>query len=220
MSKPARERGQLLYVPDIALANERPLANGRQRLLTLRQLSDSVIYATSIHPTHTEARGMFRKVEDFQKAWKYEAEMTGKVLTTLTDASLGQKVTPDGRTLGFLGWHLTLTLGEMLGHVGLKIDAPEQDAECPSSAAEIAAAYEKAAKSVAEEVNANWTDEALLQEDNMYGETWSRGLTLFYFIAHQAHHRGQMTVLMRQAGLLVPGIYGPAREEWAAMGAP
>ena len=32
--------------------------------------------------------------------------------------------------------------------------------------------------------------------------------------------RGQMTVLMRQAVLAVPGIYGPAEEEWAAMGLP
>jgi hypothetical protein len=29
-----------------------------------------------------------------------------------------------------------------------------------------------------------------------------------------------MTVLMRQAGLKVPGVYGPAREEWAAYGMP
>ena len=27
-----------------------------------------------------------------------------------------------------------------------------------------------------------------------------------------------MTVLMRQAGLKVPGVYGPAREEWAEFG--
>lgn len=27
-----------------------------------------------------------------------------------------------------------------------------------------------------------------------------------------------MTVLMRQAGLTVPGIYGPAKEEWATFG--
>ena len=27
-----------------------------------------------------------------------------------------------------------------------------------------------------------------------------------------------MTVLMRQAGLRVPGIYGPAREDWSGMG--
>ncbi len=53
--------------------------------------------------------------------------MTGKVLNTLTDASLSQKVYEDGRSLGFLGWHLTQTLGEMLGLVGLKIDAPGFD---------------------------------------------------------------------------------------------
>ncbi|HEV8593851.1 MAG TPA: DinB family protein [Pyrinomonadaceae bacterium] len=163
---------------------------------------------------------MLRKIDDFQKDWAYEAEMTGKVLNTLTDESLGQTVTPDGRSLGFLGWHLTQTLGEMLANVGLKVDAPGFDLECPTKAADIAAAYEKAAKSVTDEINTNWTDETLLQKDSMYGETWERGLTLFYLIAHQAHHRGQMTVLMRQAGLPVPGVYGPSKEEWAAMGAP
>lgn len=163
---------------------------------------------------------MFRKIEDFQKAWAYEAEMTGKVLGNLTDSSLGQQVTPDGRNLGFLAWHLTLTLGEMLALVGLKIDAPAMEQQCPAEASAIALAYERAAKSVADEVGASWNDETLLQEDEMYGETWSRGMTLFYLIAHQTHHRGQITVLMRQAGLPVPGVYGPSKEEWAAMGAP
>jgi len=163
---------------------------------------------------------MIRRIDDFQKDWTYEGESTGKVFSALSDESLSQKVTSEGRSLGFLGWHLTQTLGEMLGLVGLKIDAPGFDQECPTNAADIAAAYEKAAKSVGEQIGANWTDETLLEEDNMYGETWARGLTLFYLIAHQAHHRGQMTVLMRQAGLTVPGVYGPAKEEWAAMGAP
>ena len=52
----------------------------------------------------------------------------------------------------------------------------------------------------------------------MYGQKWKRGVTLGILITHQIHHRAQMTVLMRQAGLKVPGIYGPAYEEWAAMG--
>ncbi|MEQ1644406.1 MAG: DinB family protein [Pyrinomonadaceae bacterium] len=163
---------------------------------------------------------MFRNIEDFRTAWDYEAEMTGKVLLNLTDESLDTKVYDDGRALGYLGWHLTITLGEMLGKVGLTIDAPAEDAECPTSAAEIAGLYGIAAKSVGDEVSKNWTAETLLIEDDMYGETWSRGMTLFYLIAHQTHHRGQMTVLMRQAGLRVPGIYGPAKEEWAAFGAP
>jgi uncharacterized damage-inducible protein DinB len=163
---------------------------------------------------------MLRRIEDFQKDWHYEAEATEKILRALTDGSLGQKVTPDGRSLGFIGWHLVQTLGEMMGLTGLKIDGPDPERQCPTSAAEIADEYARAARSVGDEVAANWSDETLLQEDNMYGETWARGLTLFYLIAHQAHHRGQMTVLMRQAGLKVPGVYGPAREEWAAMGAP
>jgi uncharacterized damage-inducible protein DinB len=52
----------------------------------------------------------------------------------------------------------------------------------------------------------------------MYGQRWKRGFTLTALVEHQIHHRGQMTVLMRQAGLRVPGIYGPAREDWASMG--
>lgn len=163
---------------------------------------------------------MLRTIDDFKKDWLYEAESTQKIIDALTDASLSQKVTPEGRSLGFLAWHLTQTLGEMLGHTGLKIDAPGFDVECPSSAAEIAAAYRTAADSVTQVVTANWTDTTLLEEDNMYGETWARGLTLFYLIAHQAHHRGQMTVLMRQAGLTVPGVYGPSKEEWEAHGMP
>lgn len=163
---------------------------------------------------------MFRKIKDFQRAWEYEIEMTGKVLERLTDDSLGHKVTDDGRTLGFLAWHVTQTLNEMLGHVGLKIDGPGPEDNQAKTAGEIATGFEKAARSVSDEVSKNWTDETLLEKDEMYGEIWARGVTLFYLIAHQAHHRGQMTVLMRQAGLTVPGVYGPAKEEWAAMGAP
>ena len=113
-----------------------------------------------------------------------------------------------------------LTLGEMPGHVGLRITAPAEDAACPESAIEIASAFEKAARSVGVEVGKNWTDETLLEVDDMYGEKWARGMTLYSLVLHQAHHRGQMTVLMRQAGLVVPGVYGPAKEEWAAIGLP
>jgi uncharacterized damage-inducible protein DinB len=161
---------------------------------------------------------MYRKIEDFQRDWTYEAEQTVKLFRNLTDKSLSQKITEDGRSLGFLAWHLTLTLGEMPGHVGLKIDAPSLEAAVPGSANEIVSAFETAANSVKEVVGKEWTDEDLETEDAMYGETWKRGQTLLYLMLHQAHHRGQITVLMRQAGLPIVGIYGPAKEEWAAMG--
>jgi uncharacterized damage-inducible protein DinB len=163
---------------------------------------------------------MFRTIEDFQSHWAYEVDITDKMLRNLTDASLEQRVTPDGRNLGFLAWHIAVTPGEMLAQVGLNLDGPSHEAPAPSTAAEIATAYETAANSTVEQVAGNWTDETLLQSDEMYGETWTRGQTLFYMTLHQTHHRGQLTVLMRQAGLAVPGAYGPAREEWAAMGVP
>jgi len=45
-----------------------------------------------------------------------------------------------------------------------------------------------------------------------------KAVTLDLLIKHIIHHRGQMTVLMRQAGLNVPGVYGPSRDEWSQMG--
>ena len=161
---------------------------------------------------------MYRKIEDFQKFWAYEAEQTAKLFENLTDESLNRKITEDGRSLGFLAWHVALTLGEMLGKVGLTVDCPAEETEPPPSAREIAETYKKAAQSVGEEIAKNWSDETLEIEDEMYGMTWTRGTTLNLLINHQAHHRGQITVLMRQAGVPIVGVYGPAKEEWEAMG--
>src|SRR6185295_14858041 len=104
-----------------------------------------------------------------------------------------------------------------MGRVGLKLAGPAEHAPLPGTAAAIVAGYEAAAASLVPAIRKTWTDETLQLTDEMYGDTWKRGLTLTVLITHQTHHRGQMTVLMRQAGLTVPGIYGPAREEWAGM---
>lgn len=163
---------------------------------------------------------MYRKIDDFLGAWAYETEVTLKVFSHLTDASLGQRVTEEGRTLGRIAWHIVQTLPEMGGRMGLRILGPGEDEPVPSAAREIAAGFEKAAESLASEVRARWSDEELEVEDDMYGETWARGQTLGALVGHQTHHRGQVTVLMRQAGLPVPGVYGPSKEEWAAYGMP
>jgi uncharacterized damage-inducible protein DinB len=162
---------------------------------------------------------MFRRVADFQKAWAQETESTLKLLRALSDASLAQAVGTDHRTLGRVAWHVATSPGEMLERTGLAMGGPPHETPPPSTAAPIVAAYEAAAGAVARGVG-GWTDAGLEVEDEMYGERWSRGFTLQALIVHQAHHRGQMTVLMRQAGLAVPGVYGPAREEWTAYGMP
>jgi uncharacterized damage-inducible protein DinB len=163
---------------------------------------------------------MFRTIAEFTGAWQYESANTLKVMQAMTDASLGQKVNAEGRSLGRLAWHVVQTLGEMGGHAGLAVEAANEHTPQPASAAAVAEAYQVGAAAVDKAVTSAWKDADLPGEIDMYGEKWTRAMTLRAIIQHEVHHRGQMTVLMRQAGLKVPGIYGPAREEWAAYGMP
>ena len=87
----------------------------------------------------------------------------------------------------------------------------------PVSAARIADAYEKAARSLSAQASANLKDGQLPSEISYFGMSLPMARVLDSLIRHQIHHRAQMTVLMRQAGLVPPGVYGPSREESAAM---
>lgn len=161
---------------------------------------------------------MFRRIDDFAEAWEVERKGTLRILRSLTDESLSQAIVPGGRTLGFLAWHLATSIPEMLGRTGLEPAGPTESDAVPASAATMADEYERASASVIPDIRSRWTDDTLTETVDMYGKQWTRGLTLEILIRHEAHHRGQMTVLMRQAGLLVHGVYGPSREEWVAMG--
>jgi uncharacterized damage-inducible protein DinB len=160
---------------------------------------------------------MIRSIADFQEEWKSTSDATRKAYEKLTDESLAQSVSPQDRTLGRIAWHLAQTLGELPAKLGLKVDAPDEHLPVPSSAATIRDAYDRAATSFGNEV-AKWSDSDLEKVYDMYGQKWPAGLALRIAIQHEVHHRGQMTVLMRQAGLTVPGMMGPAREDWAQWG--
>lgn len=161
---------------------------------------------------------MFTRIEDFLKDWAQESALTLKIMQALTDASLSQAPSKDDRSLGRVAWHIVTSIPEMLERTGLPVKSVAAGAPMPRTAAEMAAAYSKVAEEAARAVHDNWTDDTLAIEDNMFGMMWPRGVTLEILIRHEIHHRAQITVLMRLAGLKVPGIYGPAREEWAARG--
>jgi len=161
---------------------------------------------------------MYHTIEEFINDWKNEAGLTQKVLDTLTDESLNQQVTTEDRTLGRIAWHIVTSLDEMITRTGLTFEAAKHDTPVPSLAKVIADSYRTSSENMLAAIKEHWTDASLNEMDDMYGEQWPKGLTLSVIISHQTHHRGQMTVLMRQAGLKVPGVYGPAREEWSAFG--
>ncbi len=160
---------------------------------------------------------MFTSVDSFVKTWEAHSGRTAKVLEALTDASLKQEITPGHRNLGRIAWHVVTTVAEMPSHLGLKLEGPAHTEPVPAKAADIVKGYKTLAASLTKQVK-GWQDSDMEIEDNLYGEMWKRGMTLKILIDHEIHHVGQMTVLMRQAGLAVPGIYGPSKEEWSHYG--
>ncbi len=52
---------------------------------------------------------MFRKVDDFLKAYDSNVERTTKVLGALDDAALGQAMADGYRTSGEIAWHIVRT---------------------------------------------------------------------------------------------------------------
>ncbi|MEK3900091.1 DinB family protein [Paenibacillus sp. FSL R7-0179] len=160
---------------------------------------------------------MFTKIEDFAAEWTNEAELTAAVMDALTDDSLGQEVIEGRRMLGQIAWHLVRSLHFMTA-LGLAFEAPSGGEEAPNSAAFIASEYRRISKNLLNAVQTQWNDESLRESVMIQEEAWLNGGSLRYTIMHQAHHRGQMTVLMRQAGLRVPDVYGPTYDTWVEKG--
>ena len=161
---------------------------------------------------------MYVTISDFIKEWNREAMLTQNVLNGLTDESLKQQVYPEGRTLGRIAWHLTTNIPDYLSHFGFKIDGIENAESAPTSAKEIAETFQEVSSHAAQIIEQQWTDKSLEQIQEAFGRQESNSQILMGLIKHIVHHRGQITVLMRQAGLKPFGVYGPPKEDWIHLG--
>ncbi|NRG46045.1 DinB family protein [Bacillus sp. CRN 9] len=161
---------------------------------------------------------MFITIDHFLKSWEYEAGVTHKLLSNLTDDSLKQEITTENWTLGRLAWHTVASIRIILSNTNLAFDAPSKDWPVPDTAQFIVDSYQQASTSFIQSLKTQWIDRNLEERINFLGQDIPIGTLLLFLIQHQNHHRGQMTVLMRQSGLTVPGIYGPSKEEWAKFG--
>lgn len=164
---------------------------------------------------------MFRRIDDFVTIWTEELKKTRDVLARVPASSLRTPGLPH-RDLGRLGWHLLETCVELPSHLGLTVPGPKIAngfiAEAiPEDPAAIDAAYAVSATALAELVK-GWNDAELEVGVEMYGESWTKGYALFALVVHQAHHRGQMALLLRQAGVQPTDVYGPTQEGWAKYG--
>lgn len=163
---------------------------------------------------------MYHTLKEFTDEYKMESQSTLKLLNVLTTDSLYKTVDGKVRSIGRLSYHIAHTIAEMMSKTGLDItcDIKNPAEDTSITAEQIVSAYQNAVNQFLAEIETKWTDASLQQTNNMYGQDWSVALTLSILLKHEIHHRGQLTVLMRLAGLVVPGVYGPSAEEWEQYG--
>jgi uncharacterized damage-inducible protein DinB len=152
---------------------------------------------------------MYATIKEYVDDWNKESATTLKVLKALTDKSLDFPSWVHGKNLGELAWHVNESLTYSSGSLGFKVT---KIGKAPEKATAIVATYKELAETEKKNLE-QWSDEQLKDIIPVWGRQLSRSAALDAKIRHEIHHRGQLTLLMRMAGLKVPGVYGPSFEE-------
>ena len=125
---------------------------------------------------------------------------------------------PKARTLGDLALHVATVPGgvaELVASHRLRLQVPKFADPSPSSAAELIPALDqsiaKAKKALGGmddvAVMATWR---LMQGDRELFAVPRVALLRSIMLNHWYHHRGQLTVYLRELGVPIPSIYGPS----------
>lgn len=161
---------------------------------------------------------MYRRIKDFIADWKEQDGMSVRVLDAIPDEAKSKKVHEHVRELDALWWHIIQVIDSIGQQTGILHKEIDFAAPVPATMSEIKAAYLQSSKDLIEAIQQNWTEEDLNKEFTVFGRKFNGSTILSILVGHTTHHRSQMTVTMRLLGLRVPGLFGPAREDWEAMG--
>jgi uncharacterized damage-inducible protein DinB len=156
---------------------------------------------------------MYHDVKEFLQQYGWESDTTARVFAALTDESLSHSKAPGHPTLGDIAWHIATAPSYMLNQTGYSMTPYEFNTPADLSAKKIQDTYADTVSAVKEQ-SAGKSAEDLQTVFNVFGTyDWPLAMMLSALCSHEIHHRGQVSVLMRQAGLVVPSIYGPNYEE-------
>jgi len=160
------------------------------------------------------------ELERFLTTWNREAESTLKLLRALPASQYDFRPDTGGRSLGELAWHLAegdayMSLGIENGRFGMEPKPP--NIERPRTVEALAPGYERVHQEAVARIR-KLTPEDLDRTVPFFGGSLAiREILWDMIISHGIHHRGQLTLMCRLAGGQAPGLYGPNREEVAAM---
>ena len=157
----------------------------------------------------------------FLRTWDAEAAKAIQLMKALPADKYDFRPDPGGRSLGELSWHLaevdaymSLCVEQGAFPMGAKPPGLERPLQVDALAPGFERVHREARARVAKLKPAD-LDKPVNFAD---GGNW-RGSDVLWkmLLYHFIHHRGQLALMCRMAGGVSPGMYGPNREEWAAV---
>jgi uncharacterized damage-inducible protein DinB len=160
------------------------------------------------------------ELDIFLEAWQREAEKTLKLLRALPATQYDFRPDAGGRSLGELAWHLA----EADAYPSFIIETGQFNIEMkppnltrPRKVEALAPGYELVHQEAVARIRKLKPEDLDRPTPFFMGPTAIRELLWNAMLAHGIHHRGQLSLMCRLAGGQVPALYGPNREETAAM---
>ena len=160
------------------------------------------------------------ELDRFRAVWDMEAQLTTRLLEALPTTQYDFRVDPGYRSLGEMAWHLSEIEGYTsygISKGGVTFQEAPPNIKRPREVELLAPGYrrvhEEAVARLADMTEAQLDQEMQFADRRLAGRDRRGGAILMHLI----HHRGQLSLMCRLAGGTPPGIYGPNREEMAAM---
>lgn len=155
--------------------------------------------------------------EIFTNIWEREAKTTARVMRAFPAENLDFKPHERSRSIRDLAWQCVIderVIEKILEGVSDLRSVPPNPAP-PETMEEIAVAYEAAHHAAAEKLRQSETEFSKTVTVTMRGGSieLEQAETIWSNLLDQVHHRGQLTVYLRQAGGKVPSIYGASGDE-------
>jgi len=161
------------------------------------------------------------ELERFLALWEAEAEKTASLMRALPADQYDFRPYPGGLSIGEMAWHLAE--GDAYNSFGIEsggfqLGMRPPGIERPRTIAELAPGFERVhadARARLGRLTPGDLDRKLKFFDG--SERAIRDILWDGLLLHMVHHRAQLAMLCRLAGGVSPGMYGPNREEMAAL---
>jgi uncharacterized damage-inducible protein DinB len=150
-----------------------------------------------------------------------ELQQTRRVLERVTTERLDWKHHDKSRSFGELAQHLaelpSLAL-RVVEHDEIDFGTPFPKRPPITTSQELLATFDQNAAKLVTAVNACDDDRLLAsfkmrRGDHVFFDASRVAAVRRMGISHMIHHRGQLTVFLRELGIPVPGVYGPSADE-------